>query len=306
MNILIRANSSSTIGTGHIMRDLVLAQEFEDAKITFATQNLEGNINHKILEAGYDLEILESKEKKELVELIKKLQIDMLVFDSYDIDYAFEKCIKEQTGVIIMSLDDTYEKHHCDILLNHNINADKQKYKGLLPKDCELRCGAKYTLLREEFRVEKEIQREKIYDVFIAMGGADTAQLNIKILEVLPKDLKVALVTTQANRHLEALQKYVEDKDNISLFVNSNEVAKLINQSKMAIITPSVTVNEVHFLGTEFIAIKTAENQSYMAQYLKEKNYFISESFAPKSLQVQVNKMLESLETKNNYHGVKI
>ena len=28
MNILIRADSSSTIGTGHIMRDLVLAQKY--------------------------------------------------------------------------------------------------------------------------------------------------------------------------------------------------------------------------------------------------------------------------------------
>ena len=49
-NILIRADSSSTIGTGHIMRDLVLAKQFPDAHIIFATQDLPGNINHKIQE----------------------------------------------------------------------------------------------------------------------------------------------------------------------------------------------------------------------------------------------------------------
>ena len=48
--ILFRADSSSTIGTGHIMRDLVLAEKYAKKGLTviFATQDLAGNINHKI------------------------------------------------------------------------------------------------------------------------------------------------------------------------------------------------------------------------------------------------------------------
>ena len=43
-NILFRADSSSIIGTGHIMRDLVLASQYKKANITFATQELQGNL----------------------------------------------------------------------------------------------------------------------------------------------------------------------------------------------------------------------------------------------------------------------
>ena len=50
-NILFRADSSSAIGTGHIMRDLGLAEQYSDANIIFATQELTGNVNHKIKEA---------------------------------------------------------------------------------------------------------------------------------------------------------------------------------------------------------------------------------------------------------------
>ncbi len=32
MNILVRADSSSNIGTGHIMRDLVLAKQYKNEK----------------------------------------------------------------------------------------------------------------------------------------------------------------------------------------------------------------------------------------------------------------------------------
>ena len=60
MNILIRADSSN-IGTGHIMRDLVLAKQYKNENIIFATQDLVGNINHKIIEAGYKIELFKIK-----------------------------------------------------------------------------------------------------------------------------------------------------------------------------------------------------------------------------------------------------
>ena len=70
MNILVRADSSSYIGTGHIMRDLVLAKQYKNENIIFATQDLVGNINHKIIEAGYKIELLKSNDFKELNDLI--------------------------------------------------------------------------------------------------------------------------------------------------------------------------------------------------------------------------------------------
>jgi UDP-2,4-diacetamido-2,4,6-trideoxy-beta-L-altropyranose hydrolase/pseudaminic acid synthase len=284
-NILFRADSSSTIGTGHIMRDLVLASKYKDANIIFATQNLEGNINYKIIENNYKLEILNSNSIDELDSLIKKLDIDLLVIDHYDIDYTFEKKLKTKNpNLKILSFDDTYEKHYCDILLNHNISADKKKYKDLVPNFCELQCGADYTLLREEFYQEKNIQRDKIYDVLIAMGGADTANLNIPILKTIPQDLKVTVITTVANANLEALKEYIKDKKNITLFINSNEVAKIINQSRLAIITPSVTVNEVYFMGVDFMAIKTADNQEDMAEFLFDNNFVCLEKFNAKEM----------------------
>mgnify|MGYP007083003438 CR=1 FL=1 len=48
MNILVRADSSSIIGTGHIMRDLVLAKQYKVGNIIFAVRELEGSINYKI------------------------------------------------------------------------------------------------------------------------------------------------------------------------------------------------------------------------------------------------------------------
>ena len=292
-NILFRADSSSTIGTGHIMRDLVLASQYKDANTVFAVQDLEGNINHKIVEAGYKIEILNSNNIEELDKLIKKHNIDMIIIDHYGIDYEYEKQLKIQNPTLkILSFDDTYEKHHCDILLNHNISADEKRYKDLVPETCELRCGSKYTLLREEFYHEKAIKREKIYDVFIAMGGADTQNLNIQLLELLPTYFKVAVVTTTANENLEALKAYVKDKEHIDLHINSTQIAKLMNESRFAIVTPSVTVNEVYFMELPFLAIKTADNQKELFAYLLKEHFLVIESFNKKIVKEIVLKQL--------------
>jgi UDP-2,4-diacetamido-2,4,6-trideoxy-beta-L-altropyranose hydrolase len=269
MKTLIRSDSSSTIGLGHVMRDLVFAKNLE-GEVIFACQNLEGNIIDSI---PYEVRILKSNDADELIELIKTLHVKLLVIDHYGIDANFEQQIKEATKVKILSFDDTYELHHCDILLNHNLSADAKRYKNLVPKKCELRCGSLYTLIRDEFREEKKQACEKIYDVFIAMGGTDASNITLSILKTLPQELRICVLTTTANAHLRELQNYVQGNPNIALHVNSNEVAKLLHQSHFAIVTPSVMVHEVLFMEVPFIAIKVAHNQDDMFAYLQKQEY---------------------------------
>lgn len=302
-NILIRADSSSKIGTGHIMRDLVLAKQYLQDNIIFATQELAGNINHKITEAGYTLEILNSNNIQEIDMLIKTLHIDMIVFDHYDIDYAFEKQLKKQNPELkLMVLDDTYEQHYCDILLNHNIYAKELNYLGKVPSQCKLLCGSKYTLLRDEFIQEKKKRQKKpptthspLPTIFVAMGGADTQTLNIPILKLLQKikGVKVNIISTTANKNLTQLKYYCRNKKWTNLHINSLNVAKLIAKSDLAIITPSVTANEVYFMGIPFIAIQTTKNQSYMFHYLKSKRFFVLRDFNKNKLLNQIFKFQE-------------
>jgi len=270
MRTLIRSDSSSTIGLGHIMRDLVFAKSLE-GEVIFACQNLEGNI---IASIPYEVKILNSNDKSELIELIRALKIDLLVIDHYGIDAHFEQKIQEATNVKILSFDDTYQPHHCDILLNHNLSADASRYTHLVPKNCELRCGSAYTLIRDEFKREKEKECEKIYDIFIAMGGTDASNITLSILKTLSDHLRLCILTTTANAHLHELKNYVANKPNIALHINSNEVAKLLHQSRLAIVTPSVMVHEVLFMEVPFIAIKVASNQDDMYKYLKDNGYF--------------------------------
>jgi UDP-2,4-diacetamido-2,4,6-trideoxy-beta-L-altropyranose hydrolase len=276
------------------MRDLILAQYYskKGGNIIFATQNLDGNINHKILEFKFIVENLNSNSKKKLIKLIKKLKIDMLVVDHYDINYKKEKYIKDKTKVKILSLDDTYQKHHCDILLNHNIYANIKRYKNLVPSKCKIKCGSEYTLLRDEFRIEKNKKT-----ILLAMGGADTANLNLAILGILKTcdNIMVNVITTIANKNLEELKQYSKNISWINLHINSNKVAKLMKKSDLAIVTPSVTLNEIYFMNIPFIAIQTAKNQKYMYKYLKDQKCFRLKRFNQKKLNNYIRKKLKEI-----------
>ena len=303
-NILFRADSSSFIGTGHIMRDLVLAKQYKTENIIFAVRELDGNINYKIDEHGYSKVVLKTNDFEELDKIIKKLNIDLIIIDHYEINYDFEKKLKESNpNSKIFVLDDTYEKHFCDILINHSISANEKRYKNLVPNNCELRCGSKYTLLRDEFLEAKKQKNsikkdKKIKTIFVAMGGADHSNINIDILKVVnkirkknKKNIKVNIVSTNANKNLEKLKNYCKNKKWINLYINSKQIAKLMSESDFAIVTPSVTVNEVYYLKLPIIAIKTADNQIDIYRYLKKKRFSVLKKF-------KINKLVKLIKEK--------
>lgn len=304
VNILIRTDSSNTIGIGHVMRDLVLAKrlqkEYSNAVISFATRELKGNINDKIVAQGFKLFTLSTNEIYELDKLITEIKVDMIVIDTYEIGYQEEKALKNShKNIQLFVLDDTYEKHYCDILLNHNISANAMNYKTLVPKECELRCGAEHTLLREEFY--NEIKKPKISSeksqILISMGGVDSKFLNIPILEVLKNfnEINIDVITTISNKNLVETKKYCKNIQNVTLHINTNNIARLMHNADLAILTPSVTVNEALYLELPFIAIKTEENQNYIFNFLKEHNYDVLETFNPKKLKTILQNKIGNL-----------
>ena len=277
MNILFRVDSSSKIGLGHVMRCLVLAKQYKEDNVVFATQDLKGNANQKIIDESYKLIALNDGSVDELIQRINELNVDMVVFDHYGINDDFEKAVKDLSGVKILSFDDVYEKHYCDILLNHNIYADAGKYKGLVPDFCKIRCGEKYTLVRDEFKkieIKKNLSNKGKLVVFVCLGGADANNISLPVLEILSDfdNIIVNLATTSSNKNIEKLLGFSKQYEDINICIDCN-VAELMSNSNFSIITPSVIVHEVMIVKLPFIALLTADNQEMMYQYLCENNY---------------------------------
>ncbi|RKO64059.1 UDP-2,4-diacetamido-2,4,6-trideoxy-beta-L-altropyranose hydrolase [Campylobacter sp. P255] len=268
MKVLFRSDSSSTIGHGHIKRDLLLAKQYQD--VAFACLPLKGSL---IDEIPYPVYELASASIYELINLIKKEKFDLLIIDHYEITADDEKLIKLETGVKILSFDDEIKEHFCDILLNVNAYAKESDYENLVPKYCELRCGFSYALIRDEFYEESKIKREKIYDYFICIGGSDPKNISLNVANKLNQNKTIIIATTRANSHIKSLQKLSQKNPNIQILIDCPNLARLMNESKKLIISASSLVNEALILKANFKAIAYAKNQEKLAIWLAKKGY---------------------------------
>lgn len=272
--ILFRCDSSSTIGLGYVKRCLVLAKRLKEydknLKILFATQNLHGNINQEILKSGFSIYSIRDNSVEMLDYFVKGLQINLLIIDSYDIDYVYEEQLKIKNPTLkMLSFDDTINPHKSDMVLNHGVQAQEKEYKKLLPKKTKLFCGSEYTLLRDEFLETKKTKVTR-NSVAIILGGNDVLNFSSKIASLLleiNKKYKITVITTSVNPNI----KELKENKNIELLVDINNMASVIATKSFVITANEGTLFEVLALRKKFINIEVASNQKVVDKFLKNK-----------------------------------
>ncbi|WP_200763535.1 UDP-2,4-diacetamido-2,4,6-trideoxy-beta-L-altropyranose hydrolase [Nitrosophilus alvini] len=286
--ILIRADSSKNIGTGHITRTLVLVKELKEKSfnVIYLSRSLPGNINFKIKNSGFELIELQSSDKRQEIDevsrIIKQKNASFIVFDHYGIDEEYEREIKKRSGILVFSFDDTYQKHFCDILLNQNIYAKKEDYKNLVPSSAYLLCGVEYALIRKEFR-EIEIRDKKHIDlqnvrILVTLGGADPKNVTLEVMKALEESkgfkFHADIVVGAANEYLPELQKFAK-KSNKSyrIITDAKNMAELMNKADIAVISCGTTSIEALYMRLPFLALKLADNQEKIYEYLSENGY---------------------------------
>jgi UDP-2,4-diacetamido-2,4,6-trideoxy-beta-L-altropyranose hydrolase len=266
--ILIRADNSASIGLGHLMRTLLLAEGLQnDFEIVYAARELTGSKNALILQKGFDLHILQTMQCKEFTGLIQKLQPVLCIVDHYDIDRACEKSIREHCSLLVF--DDEFKAHDADIVLNHSFIAKTDDYAYL--KQTQILAGSAYTLLKDTFfkPIEPCVPLDTLTNkkVLITLGGTDVLFLSLPLKEQLlhlEKTLQIDIVTTSANPQLALLKK--KEKN---LIVDAQDMAALMCSYDLIVTSASTSLLETVALKKPFIAIQCATNQAKTVDILK-------------------------------------
>ena len=218
------------------------------------------------------LPIIKIKNEEEFFEKVKELRPKEVIVDNYNFTYENEKKFKEIFPDIKLTVfDDTYEKHFCDEIINHNLGAKKEKYENpAIVKIIK-------PLIRKEFFNAKR-KKFKRDGIFISLGGSDSKNLTLKLLKLLkPLKPKVNLYITSANKDLEKIKKFTFLNKWVKLHINE-DVAIGMAKSEFGIITPSVLSYEAIFMNLPFLAIQTADNQKEVAKFLKRKYKVLKEN----------------------------
>ena len=306
MRLLIRVDSSQTLGAGHFMRCLTLAQALKNSGcwVAFVSRQILYE-NLDLLQAeglpfyplDPDLEFQPKQGAPELIwptedqvrdarlchDIALKRNADIIVVDHYALDSNWELTLTN-AGFKVMVVDDLANRNHrCDLLLDYTAGRERADYNGLVPKNSEILCGLKFFLLKkpiikQEVRSKhgKEIELKKLG---ILMGATDPHDLTYQILSKLKsipesKSIEKIVILGPGNKRREAIEDLVINSkiNNVTLLSNPANYSEIIANLDFAISACGTTAAELIYLKIPSLLLPTAENQVFGAEQYQRKN----------------------------------
>ena len=295
MKILVRTDSSISIGTGHLIRCLTLADALKErAELHFVCRDLQGNLSDLVQSRGHSLHLLPAA--KENFKVVKNdtahsawLEVtwqddlretqnqaksitekfDWLIVDNYALDYRWEKGCRNIADKI-MVIDDLADRcHDCELLLDQNYFTDSEKrYNNLVPDGSMNYFGPKYALLRPEFRLARKFAKARsdgVARILVYFGGYDHDNISGMALKALSspefEHLYVDMVVGQNNSYLESLEILVNNRPKTELYTQPAEFVELLLRADLCIGAGGTTTWERLCLNLPSIVITTALNQ---------------------------------------------
>ena len=164
--LVVRADSSPRIGTGHVMRCLALAQVWQASggQAVFVMRGSASSLTGRLKSEGMMVRniLVESGSDDDAVQTIaiaREVEATWVTLDGYHFSADYQHIIKK-AGFHLLFIDDYGQGNHyyADIVLNQNIHADEKLYTDREPYT-RLLLGPRYILLRQEFMKWRSWQR---------------------------------------------------------------------------------------------------------------------------------------------------
>lgn len=300
---VFRVDASTKIGTGHLMRCLVLAHRLRSHyEIRFicrqhdvAYERFFENNEHAIHvlphseNSEFDaqkpyLDWLGTSEKQDALDSVAIIEkwpkkVHWLVVDHYALSAQWETyCVAYSNH--LMAIDDLANRAHaCDMLLDQNYHPQPSKrYQGLIPDTCQTLFGVEYVLMRHEF-VESRAYvriREAMQCILVTFGGIDLHDETSKVLESLEHlPFIVHVVVGLFHPSKDKIEQYCQAKHNWHFHCQTKKIHDLMLAADCAIGAGGTALWERMALGLPSIVSSIADNQTPGLKALQEQKLVV-------------------------------
>lgn len=293
--LFIRADASSSIGTGHVMRMLALAQAWKErttrspvfvcADIPAATRKRlesEGVLLSRITgEAGSLQDMRQTQDVIRHHVVNDAIEDVWIVTDGYAFGESYQSCFRK-SGCHVMVVDDYnhLNRYSCDILLNQNFGSEHYNYN--CTRETTVLRGPAFAMLRHEFRgslqylvMAEPHELVNTVKLLVTMGGADQHDVTGLVLRALRAwpgaPFEIRVVIGAAYEHHEILSGLAADSPHQVIILNTvDDMAALINWADLAVTAGGSTCWELLAMGVPMAAVILAENQRSLVEKLAQ------------------------------------
>lgn len=301
MKVVIRADASLHIGSGHIMRCLVLACALrkEGHTVSFASRPQQCDLVEFVRNKGFEVNELVSPHcwltpqnsadyaawlqvswQEDADSLIQQVDdVDLLIVDHYGLNADWELFVKNSLSCKVFVIDDLVRKHQADLILDQTLLRDAKEYQKINPNSVVL-AGCDFALLNPNFincreKVLDNMALPSKVNILISMGGIDNPNATLQTLEALSKiscnKPFVTVLLSQKAPHYQSVKDFsLQHSSWITHLDFVDNMAELMLMHHVAIGAPGGTSWERACLGIPSIIIPLAENQKTISAKLVE------------------------------------
>ena len=339
MNVIIRADASTSIGSGHVMRCLTLAHRLKkekNAKVVFVMRALPRNLIGVVEKQGFEvLKLLPANQKYSLngyglwltvpmdvdaQQTIEVLQhylqehgcdvVDRLIVDSYALDEHWELMLRPYCREIMVIDDLANRRHDCDILLDQNFYLNKDvRYVGLVTEHCKMLLGPEHALLREEFYEAKKNLRKRdgtIKNILVFYGGSDLTNETEKAIKALVQlhdegySFTAYVITGVSNSRREKIKNLCSKYYFFHYYCQVSNMAEFMNKADLMLGAGGSTTWERLYMELPALVTAVAENQ---IQGCRDCSHAGIIEYLGINEDVRVDTILEALHKKLDRHN---
>ena len=294
MLIGFRCDAGSTIGTGHLMRCLVLADELASRghQCVFYVAALAGAPMQALMRRGHRVEVLESSRQpgppiqpgneheldcsldEEVMRFMTSAtrQLDVVVLDHYALDRDWLTRTAE-TWRHAVALDDLGDRAlPVDILIDPA--GDFSTGRSGLRADTVQLFGPTYALVGPEFVAGRpgslSRTRVELRHLMVSMGGADPLDVTGEVVDRLVSmhpEFEVTVVCGPSYAYYDRLRARL-DRSGFRIVHAAPSLAPLLRETDLAIGAPAGSAWERCCMGVPSLAVVTHSNQTATARLL--------------------------------------
>ena len=317
--IYFRCDASTSIGSGHVIRCITLANFLKKKGFDtiFISKKLNGNLFSLILKKKHKIIPLSKKSttESEVKEIFKRLKNfnnkkDWMVVDHYSIGKKWESKIITKIPKLFV-IDDLCDKFHLgNVLLNQNyLPGIKKRYNKVLSSKTKTLLGPKYAILSSEYQKTRQNinfkKNKKFTRVIIFFGGADNKNFTIKCLSIFLKynlqNIKLDVVIGQSNKKNKIIKSMIKDIKYAKLHIQIPSLCGLMKSADFYLGSGGTTTWERCCLGLPSIVIATAKNQISYNKKLDNKGVLKYLGSAEKVNEEQIiSAILKFISSKSN------
>lgn len=284
--VLLRTDASPTIGGGHAMRCLTLADELmrRGGRCVFVAVEMTYAMHRAIIGAGHRIDMIDAggrssdtcqqSQAAATASIATRESATHLVIDHYRLDFVFA-AHPGLTHLHKLAIDDLADRRLiCDLLLDQTIGRDAGAYKNLA-SGVTLLIGGKYALLRPQFAahrpmaLQRRVQPHPAGRLLVSLGMTDVGGITAQVLHaILASDYQGmvdVVVSREAPSRVEA-EAIAAGNPRIALHADVSNMAGLMVAADLAIGAAGTTTWERCALGVPTITLVLADNQQIVAR----------------------------------------